>query len=403
MTSPVDDVLGCAERYDAVVHYQGGRHVWAHLDGLTALNWGRKLDDYSEASVTVAKRDASRDCLAALGRTQNWAHELSIYRDRQLVWQGPIIQIDETRGQIVIDARDMLTWLDRRVIHPIGPASLPSWRWHYHWWEARPAGEIIHKMLSDGFTGNYPDPGLFAHARIDIPGTPLATTELMYGDTEYIGTVVRDILPVGMDMFTLARKCYFIPEGYRLARAPYRLGQRHFLDDLTVRKIGLDTATRGVLVGGNVLDHEGNPMPPFPPAVEGQPELDHPPVRGAAGGTTGETGYGLIEKLSTSDNTTDDRVANGIAARIRAYGFPPPVALLVPDGARLDPSAPVSIGQLVPGRTWRVQLDDYVTPVAGGFRLSEVDVTWTADDTEQVAVSLVTTTLPPPATEESTA
>src|SRR5690606_28272131 len=118
--------LGCAETYSAAVHLRGGRVLWTPLDteGITALSWGRKLGDYSEASVTVAKKDLPRECLQRLADTVNetgritpgvhvWSHELSIYRDGRLVWQGPIIQPQESRTEITLDARDALFWNDR--------------------------------------------------------------------------------------------------------------------------------------------------------------------------------------------------------------------------------------------------------------------------------------------------
>src|SRR5690606_35882417 len=134
--------LGCAQDYEAVIHFQGGKQVHTRLDAVTEITWGRKLDDYSEASVKLAKRQLSEQCwrkICGIWETREypdengvmrkwlhmvepgvepWMHELSIYRDKGLVWQGPITEVIEIekRDEIEINARDVLFWLDRRVL-----------------------------------------------------------------------------------------------------------------------------------------------------------------------------------------------------------------------------------------------------------------------------------------------
>src|SRR5690606_35419641 len=106
--------LGHAERYDAVIHMQGGRQRFTTVEGATQITWGRKLDDFSEASVTVAKADADDACCGRLSQVHTWGHELSIYRDGVFVWQGPIVNKIESSTEFVFEARDVLAYLDRR-------------------------------------------------------------------------------------------------------------------------------------------------------------------------------------------------------------------------------------------------------------------------------------------------
>lgn len=94
--------LGCATSYQAVIHWQGGKRLFAVLDAVTEVTWARKLDDYSEASVKLAKPALSPLCWSKIAAQYDndgmllrpgiepWAHELSIYRDHGLVWQGPV-------------------------------------------------------------------------------------------------------------------------------------------------------------------------------------------------------------------------------------------------------------------------------------------------------------------------
>ena len=82
---------------------------------ITELTWGRKLGDYSEAHVTAAKRNLPRDCLGALADAVNaagqithpgahsWSHELTIYRDGGIVWQGPLVQPEQNEIDLILD------------------------------------------------------------------------------------------------------------------------------------------------------------------------------------------------------------------------------------------------------------------------------------------------------------
>src|SRR5690625_7504493 len=70
MTTPdTPNRLGCAESYEVVIHFQGGQQVHTHLDAVVEGSWGRKLDDYSEASVTRARSELCAHRWRQLGGT----------------------------------------------------------------------------------------------------------------------------------------------------------------------------------------------------------------------------------------------------------------------------------------------------------------------------------------------
>ena len=383
--------LGCAQDYQATLHYQGGRQLFTQLDGLTALSWGRKLDDYSEASVTVAKRDASAGCLHQAGRAQPWAHELTIYRDGGIVWQGPIVEIEETRSELTFTARDMLAWLDRRVIDtkfPKGQAPLDT-------------GEMLHQIMTKTFPEGdpYNNPGISEYMRVDrqTPGAQ-SFPETIWPGSQTVGELVRELIKSGIDMFTLGRKIYLIPDFWRFTRNPFRLSARDFLGDLSVLTRGLDTATEGFVLADSDLDPNGaQPAPPDPDDAKPPTVAKYPPGHhGGAGDPSAPPWYGRITRFTEAGQQVDSEGALlDVDKSIRAYGFPPPKSIVVPDSAQLSPEAPVRIGQLVAGRTFRVDLDDFAMPTSEPFRLSEVEVTWSSDTTEQVAISLETIRQPP--------
>jgi hypothetical protein len=354
-------VLGCPSAYHVGIHLQGGGVLWTQIDdGVTTVKWQRKRDDFSVASITVAKRDAGDGCCAKLGRTYSWAHELTLYRDDTLVWQGPIVRKTESRTTFGFEARDMIAWLDRRSVKPSGA--------EYFFPNAVDTGSLIRQLVTEGFTSH--DPGLLAYAVLSNTGTN-STLDHTYYDSVAIGHVVRDLIKAGVDIYTVGRALHVVADDP--VGRPLMLSEADFLSELTVAEAGLDACTRGVVVGGQPVDGSGQ-------SVQG------PPVIGSYGGPV--AGFGLIEQVSPSQTTINAGVASGIAAKMVSYGTPPPVDIIVPDGAQLSPSAPVDINQLIPAATLGISLSSFCTPVASQqFRLSEVDVTWSSGS-EQVAVSL---------------
>jgi hypothetical protein len=363
--------LGCAEDYRAVIKFRGGRTVWTPVRGLAAVAWGRRRDDWSEATIDVAKVDAGGDCCAKLGDTRTWGHELALYRgdEQEPCWEGPIVDKVERRASFSFAARDVAFWLDRTPVE-----------YDYFWPDPTDTGQIIRTLITDAFEVD--DPGLVEWMDVRDTGR-MSTTDRLWGWSQPLGEVIRELIGVGVDLFTVGRRLYVISDRTQLDEgAPYRLDAAHFLDELQVREHGLDAAMLGIAVGGQPLDGEGQPI------------QDVAPVLGSQGGPNDgyDPFYGRVTRWTSSPNTVAQSVADGLASAVYHAGQPPPVDLVVPDGARLSPTAPVSMGQLVPGRKFHVALgDEYCTRVDALFRLHEVDVTWTRQQdeaSESVAVSL---------------
>jgi hypothetical protein len=392
-------LLGCSGTYAIDVHKQGARGLFAQLDGLQSIKWGRKLDAYSEATVVVAKKTAGAACCRALGNVHTWGHEVTVYRDDQLVWQGPITTKTETRTTVQLDCRDMLSWLDHRNIQP--PHNTVTGLNEYFF--PTPGSDtalILARVIADAFplTDALRNPGLTEYLVCPASGTA-STTDHLWADSATVATVVNDLIQAGLDMYTVGRAIHFATT-VSLAELPaVRLTQDDFLTELSVVEDGLDAGTRAVLVGGQPVDALGNPIT--------NTANDVAPVIGASGPVAGQPFWGQLDTLSSSPNTTDPTVAAGIARAIRASQFPPPLDIVVPDGATLSPTAPVTVQQLTPGRPVLVALTDYCTPVSQVFKVNELDVTWTSDQAapEAVQVSLVGTNaaLPPGVTSQSAA
>ena len=258
------ETLGCAENYRVAIHAQGGRGLWTWVGGLEEITWGRKSDDWSEASVEVAKTEAGADCCGKLGQTHTWAHELSIYRDndQEPVWQGPIVVKSEKRHSLALTARDMLFWMERRAVSPAAGS--------YFYPNPTDTGAILRTVITDAFTAA--DPGLLTYADLQDTGTT-STLDRVWRDSQPVGELLRELLSAGVDVFTVGRRVYVLSDRSRLGFNAYRLDEDAFLDELEVRENGVDASTRTVCVGGQPLDGSGQPI------------QDVSPVIGTAGGT----------------------------------------------------------------------------------------------------------------------
>lgn len=436
--------LGCAQSYQAAIHWQGGLHLFAPLDAVTQITWGRKPGDYSEASTTLAKREMSAQCWQKISPQYDqhgteirpgiepWAHELSLYRDRYLVWQGPVVEWTETRDTIEIQARDVLAWMDRRVIDLNLTGGLPDpQRFRGN------TGEVLRKIFARTWPGThethpYDNPGITEHARIDIVPDRWTETETVWRGSRTVGELVRDIIKNGTDLFTLGRKVYALPD-YRasdLSRSPYRLTEHHITGDIEVRKLGLDMATEGFVAAAP--ENAGQNAPPL--FGKWPPDKGH----GAADNAATPPWYGRITRFHepTSLGAAQGQPApqppppqnpspalQQVARAIREYGFPCPLAIVIPQQASLSPDAPITIGQLVPGRVVSVELTSFLHNIRGLFRINEIEVTWensgsggggsgsagggssgggsASSGPEQVQVSLVSLRTPPIPSEDS--
>lgn len=358
--------LGCASTYNAEIRFRGGGGLWTKIEGLTNLKWGRKRDDFSEASVTVTKANAGLDCCGRLGQTRTWGHELRIYRNSKPVWEGPIVKITEKRATLDIEARDLIAWFDRREIaHDYGGGTNPE-----------NTGTLIRTIISDAFPkGNaFLDPGIMAFAVLqDTPGRT-TKPDIYWKESTTVGEVVRDLLGTGVLMCTVGRTIYVVSDRAQMAATPYRLGEQDFLTELEVIESGLDAATRGIVVGSQP---DQTQSPKLGSADAPNPAPDFP-----------VNFYGRITRFSSSSNVSDGATLTGIARAVVASGWPPPVDIQVPNGARLSPEAPVDLGQLVPGNPFTVLLDNYCRKVQQTFRLNELEVTWGDNEVEEISVSL---------------
>jgi hypothetical protein len=336
--------LGCADTYAVQFHDREGRRPFRDAIEPDTLEWGRVLDDTSEARITVPVVDA--DCCATMGAIRTWCNDMSIYRDgTDLVWQGPVAKITYGRDSTEVIARDVTSWLSRREIPTtldytaagLGAADLST---------------IAGAVVRAAFTPD--DPNVLQYLQVSPSGV---VGERKYlADTVYAGDELRELARTGVDFTTLGHRIIIAGE-LPFARLN-QLADDHFLVDLEVIEDGLSAASRAIVLG------EG--------------------VTGKAGGVGP---CGLLTRIEKEEAIKDQASAAAEAAAIVAAGSPAPLILNVPDGARLAPEAPMTIMELVPGVIAPVASTQTCRSVNADLRLTHLSVSFTASEGEQVKVT----------------
>lgn len=372
-------LLGCPQEYRATIHWRGGamEFVSGELGNLTQVSWGRTLNDIADAQITVQKGAVSPECCELLGLAEPWVHELTIYRDTDLVWQGPILRTTETRENFVIESLDVFAWLDHMA---------NTWRIRYVDATADAAGRrrgsvtyiawnILRLNLVESSLSVPPDyAGLMDYiVRRDPPETIRfekdgSTDEGIW--TEYVGNIWRELGKRGLTWTTVGRSLVLRAKPDSDTRAQVRLTLADVIGDVELIRDGEQAATYGFAT--NQQDQNIT--------AEGSMTVG-----------TGRVGtpYGRLDTLVRITGQDTEAADLRQAAREAIAGrYPVPIAISVPQGSQLSPDAPVTIHQLVPGERYDVLTDTYCTPVSQGFILTDVEAMWEAGN-EKVAITLV--------------
>lgn len=346
-------LLGCGE-YEVLILTRGGKDLVARAPW-TNLNWQRVIDDTSKSSFQL---DTS--CLKDIAPARPWRHEISIVRDNEEVWAGPLIQpTAPIQGDHVVylaQARDLTAWWDHRRIH------------FDHSWADVDLSTMFEEIADDAMSVDR-SPGLV------VSGTPCGvrgTRTILALQHQMAGPTLRELTDIGVDWTVIAR---------------------------TVLMGGAVVPTDSI----GTLHDEDFIVPPVP-SYDGLSQANSWIVRGAGGGgeqpdTIFGTGRdpaaghldGVLESVDTITSIQDNESATS-AARSRTDLTK---EVLVLQDCVLSPKATVTLAELVPGSLVDIAVNEAPIPVTGRFRLQRVNVT-ASQSTGGEQISLA---LQPPGTE----
>lgn len=381
--NPLVRRLGCASSYIVQVWYfdrlLNKLRYYTTLTGIIEINWERTLDDHSEARVNFLPQKGDDCCgkLKPIFDSQGnllepglwpWAHEIAIYRDGELVWQGPVFSVDEvvmpdeSTDHIQITARDVLAWLDRRTVH----SDIFMNDQFYD------LSLIAERIIRDAFAPD--DPGILQYLTIRLSGRKGRHTVRHW--EARCGDELRTIAQGGLD-FTAIGRTIIVGSPTRNPAVPtITLRARDFLAGIEIRIVGAEAATAGIAVGGAPTTTD----PSIDPA-------DIPPNKQYYGGS--DPYFGLIENWTQSEGVGDNDFLLWIAKQKVAEGNPPPLTLSIPADSSLNPEAPVSIHDLVPSTYFTVLIAGTCRTLAQYMRLSHVRVAWEPGAEETVGVTFI--------------
>jgi len=371
-----DNTLGCASTYTAQIHWRGGAQPYAvaAMDRLTEVTWNRTINDISEASVTILKGNISTECCEALKEMHPWVHELTLYRDGELVWQGPVTKTTGRRDSITIQAQDVTAWFDHLV---------NTWRITYTASTAdaqgRKAGPItaiaynhIRLNMTASSLANPDYAGIMDYMVVRSAGLPTVKVEKDGSSntsiwTTYLGDLMREWAKRGLTWTTIGRTVLLRARPTSTTRAQARLTMEDFTGEIEVIKDGTQGGTYGFAT------------------TQDQQDISDGKTLGY--GKT-KTAYGRLDVLvSLDEEKVTDADLREAAKDAIAGRYPIPITISVPDGSSLASTAPVKLHQLVPGERFDVLAESFCTPVLQGFALTDVEGSW-QNGQEKIGVTL---------------
>lgn len=362
------DTLGCGE-YEVYFKSRGGDFFVCRARDITKLSYGRKLNAVSEASIVITMKGQTAECCECIGSINPWEHEISIYRNGEEVWCGPVTgaAISLSALTATFNAKDLSSWFDRRWVEVAD---------NDQEFEEADITEIYEWLMGHGY---YKDPWNMEW-QLAPTGIPLDKTYPSYslpdrwgGTYPNIGDELRNLSKSGLD-FTVIRRMYV---GGNLTTA---------------------TDVEGVL-----YDNDWTTLPDI--EIVGTGMATEVGVAGGAGGYYGwdddqiwierpydeyRERFGLLQvfipapNLDDADTTIQPNAITQQAYSLRELKKEPFVYI---QGGSLSPEAPLTFDLLIPGKVFSVTMTQTCRLIQSDYRLYQVDVSYDGA-TEEVAVQL---------------
>lgn len=345
------------------------------MSALTAVKWNRTLNDTAEATITIAKGAAGVACCGLLGRIEPYAHELTLYRDTELVWQGPVVRTRETRTTFVVEAHDMTEWLVRTVNTTVLRYVSTNTADPTHQGPVQEIAETIVRLnLQGGLFASQPDwPAMLPYiVRLDDPVKASFEKDGSDDKSVWLVPILQilndELVPRGLEYTTVGRSLVLSRPMTTADPAQARLTLNDIAGDVQIVRDGPTGAS--VVWVTNQVGAE---------------------IAGTQWGASGVVSpeYGRVDTLIKTSAEGLTAYDLWQLARASYNGrFPVPTSLTIPDGSGLAPTAPVSMRQLVPGQRIDVAATGMCNDLTQPYRLADVEVEWGSSG-EQVGVGLV--------------
>lgn len=328
------ETLGCGE-WVAVLTTKGGTGVMYEIP-FTSLSCNRRLNESSDASITINQGDLNTSCCDVISTLSPFKYELHLYRNGELSWLGPILDINYTRTSCTLTAKDLFYWFERRILD-VNVSEV--------------YGDLSHLMtvmFNVGY-GQDTSPGITLNAQ----ATNRSTTRGTQGaEFRRVADEMKELTNLGLDFTMYGRTLYsWLSEESPFPDLPI-LQADDFADDLTLNLPGTDFGNDIIVTGNN---DSSTGLVNFGRANGWEHQNDD---------------LGLITvMLSDSHELSDAGLRFSAMQRLRYYRANP----VIPSGS-FSPHALLDFSQLIPGVKSDLRLVVGCRTVMDTFKLDGIDV-----------------------------
>jgi len=333
-------LLGDGNDLRVMLVSKGARTVIAELKP-TSGQFTRVLDGTSELTMDgIVTGRGGELCCEGWDDIRTWATEILVYRDGRDAWCGPVTDVAFEYGAIKLDADDITSWWDRRVVPDLTFVG----------------DDLTDILIGLNAAAMAPDPTPNIQL-VTSPTGVAGTRSYTKNNYQYVADAIDELAKTGIDYTAYGR--YVLVGGEEVDAQPYvTLLDEHWTTPPKIRQRGNDQATVVVVKGKGVQAT----------AYAEAAYLDY---------------YGHIVRVFDEPDIEDEATA-ALAAKTRVDLLKDAFFIETPSGAGLKTTAPITLEQLIPGMRLRVDSQATCRQVVNDFRLQKVTVNF--DDT--IAIDL---------------
>jgi hypothetical protein len=348
--------LNC-EIHTAYIYDRGAATRLFQVSPLTSVQWERLRDDISHAVVQIV--NPGPDCQEQMLAVHPNRMELVIYRGSDRVWEGPITRIGWHRDRIEVEAKDVMHYAYRTIMHAAYTNAYPNIQTTVQR-AINVLGELSRKEALD------PPINVLQYVTAFETATDSQTSK---STVPYESTVFDDIDAMawrsGMDYTTIGRRILLFDTHTVWYTTP-TVTEADFLSEIVVTQYGMEGATHAAVTSSTGVFATTGADDPF---------------------------YGEWEILDTAYDEDGTMVPTQAALLSQAERNldgrnPVPLHVRVPDNSQLNPNGKLTMADLVPGARIPLRATLLTLKVAQMQKLDRVVVTEDGNVGEKIAVTL---------------
>lgn len=363
-------MLGSGENR-AFLYDRGGARKIGEITDTTLIRWSRKRDDISTATVMV--ETPNPECARLLKEVAVGRHEVVIFRDGERMWEGPITRIGYEGGSVEIACEDVWYYTARTIMHNAYDNRYSK--------KKSKVGPVTHRaqiiLATELARKERLSPSYNLLRFLDVR-THSKTTRTSRFTNAYDSSVWEEIdymaAKLSLDYTAVGRRM-LVNDVHDVIGRTEMLTDKDFSNPLIITVYGRELATRSAVTDGEGHWAAVGGIDPFYGEVELINTTYGEGVQPAAVTPTAEELRQLMSEMSSQ------------AQRNLAGRYPVPTVVRVPDNTRVDPSAPVTIDDLIPGMRIPIRATQTVLVLEQEQKLDSVVVEQSSIG-EQVSITL---------------